>query len=105
MARPWNSATHWPNPVFSKVRTTLRKNLLDGTAERPDYAQQSDQSLANLAQAAGEHPVETWPQRSLNPRAKVSYLRFVNEDLSALPDYMGSDWVVPALEMLALMSV
>ena len=44
----------------SKFGLPCGKTFWMGTAERPDYAQQPDQSLANLAQDAGEHPVETW---------------------------------------------
>ena len=82
----------------SKFGLPCGKTFWMGTAERPDYAQQPDQSLANLAQAAGEHPVETWLRLQLESEGKgFFHLRFVNEDLSALPDYMGSDWVVPGV--------
>ena len=67
-----------------------------GTAERPDYAQQPDQSLAHLAQAQVSIG-RNLASLQLESEARFLHLRFVNEDLSALPDYMGSDWVVPGV--------
>ncbi|MEM6999920.1 MAG: amidohydrolase family protein [Pseudomonadota bacterium] len=69
-----------------------------GTAARPDYTKVGKQSLAGMAKQAGEHPVETWLRLQLESNGEgFFHMRFVNEDLEALPAYMGSDWVVPGV--------
>ncbi|XOV90667.1 MAG: amidohydrolase family protein [Pseudomonadota bacterium] len=69
-----------------------------GTAERPWYGVDAEQSLAGLAAAAGEHPVETWLRLQLESAGEgLFHVRFVNEDLERLPAYMDADWVVPGV--------
>ena len=69
-----------------------------GTAERPDYSQSGDSSLAGLAEQSGEHPVEVWLRLQMESEGLgLFHVRFVNEDLTVLPDYLGSDWVVPGV--------
>lgn len=82
----------------SKYALPSKKTYWMGTAERPDYAQSADQSLAGLASLAGEHPVETWLRLQLESDGQgLFHVRFVNEDLRVLPDFMGEDWVVPGV--------
>jgi N-acyl-D-aspartate/D-glutamate deacylase len=74
------------------------KTFWMGNEDRPNYAHQPDQSLAHIAAAAGEHPVETWLRLQLESEGKgFFHVRFVNEDLTVLPNYMGADWVVPGV--------
>lgn len=81
-----------------KFGLPCEKTFWMGNAERPNYAHQPDQSLAHLAKAAGEHPVETWLRLQLESDGQgFFHVRFVNEDLSVLPNYMGADWVVPGV--------
>jgi len=75
-----------------------KKTYWMGTAERPSYTQADDQCLAKLAEAAGEHPVETWLRLQLESDGLgLFHVRFVNEDLTVLPEYLGSDWIVPGV--------
>ncbi|HCD27643.1 MAG TPA: hypothetical protein DER02_08985 [Gammaproteobacteria bacterium] len=82
----------------AKYGLPCKKTFWMGNADRPNYAHQPDQSLAHLAEAAGEHPVETWLRLQLDSEGQgFFHVRFVNEDLSVLPNYMGADWVVPGV--------
>ena len=63
-----------------------------GTEECPNYAQSPDSSLTGLAAKAGEHPAETWLRLQLDLKGPgLFHVRFVNEDLTVLPRFLGSD--------------
>ena len=82
--------------LSSCVMHYLAKKLLIGTEERPVYTQPDDQSLIDLASSAGEHPAETWLRLQIESDGLgLFHVRFVNEDLSVLPDYLNCDWIVP----------
>ena len=69
-----------------------------GSEDRPNYTGGAEVSLARLAEDAGEHPVETWLRLMDETEGRSLFmLRFVNQDLSVLPDFMRSDWVVPGV--------
>lgn len=74
------------------------KSFWMGNKSRPNYTQDSDASLASLAAAAGEHPVETWLRfMSDSDGDGLFHIRFVNENLDVLPEFMRCDWVVPGV--------
>ena len=82
----------------SKFGLPCYKTFWMGTELRPNYAQEQDQSLAHLAASNNEHPVETWIRLQLESAGEgFFHVRFVNEDLSVLPEYMGADWIVPGV--------
>ncbi len=69
-----------------------------GTDPRPNYTGGRESSLATLAEQAGEHPAETWLRLMDESKGKGLFmLRFVNQDLEELPDFMRSDWIVPGV--------
>ncbi len=69
-----------------------------GAAPRPSYTGRAETSLQALADAAGEHPVETWLRLLRESKGEgLFHLRFVNEDLDVLPEYMRAEWVVPGV--------
>ena len=69
-----------------------------GNGEQPEYLTGEDNSLGGLARAAGEHPGETWLRLMLESEGEgLFHVRFVNQDMSVLPDYMRADWVVPGV--------
>ena len=74
------------------------KSFWMGTDERPNYTRDAEESLANLAAVAGEHPAETW-LRVLDESDGdgLFHVRFVNENLDPLPEFMRCDWVVPGV--------
>lgn len=74
------------------------KSFWMGTDDRPVYTRGDDQSLANLAAQAGEHPAETWLRFMLESNGEgLFHIRFVNEDLEVLPKFMRADWIVPGV--------
>ena len=69
-----------------------------GIEDRPNYTGGQEVSLATLASKAQEHPAETWLRMMDETDGRSLFmLRFVNQDLSVLPDFMRSDWVVPGV--------
>ncbi|MEM7019991.1 MAG: amidohydrolase family protein [Pseudomonadota bacterium] len=82
----------------SKFSIPPGKSFWMGTGERPHYASGDEAMLANLAKKAGEHPAETWLRYMLDSDGDgLFHVRFVNEDLEVLPDFMRRDWIVPGV--------
>ncbi len=76
----------------------MDKTFWMGMGERPHYTGSQDESLAAMANAAGEHPAETWLRLMLESEGKgLFHIRFVNEDLAPLPGFMRKDWIVPGV--------
>ena len=67
-----------------------------GDAARPDYT--TRQSLHDLAEAAGEHPIETWLRIAdeSNGRA-LFHTRRWNLDLDRFAEGIAKEWVMPVL--------
>jgi N-acyl-D-aspartate/D-glutamate deacylase len=54
--------------------------------------------LFTLAEAAGEHPVETWLRIAYETNGKALFhMRLFNVDLDALPDLITKEWAMPGL--------
>ena len=69
-----------------------------GDAQRPRYTHQADESLYHVAQAAGEHPVETWLRITDQTDGKALFhMRGFNTDLEALQKLITMDWAMPGL--------
>ena len=69
-----------------------------GDQPRPRYTQNMEESLFHQAQAAGEHPVETWLKISDETDGKALFhLRGFNVNLSALEDLIRTEWAMPGL--------
>ena len=82
--------------VFSA--SILKHGFYMGDAARPCYTQELSQSLFALAEAAGEHPVETWLRISDETNGKALFhIRLFNKDLDMLPELITSDWAMPGL--------
>ena len=69
-----------------------------GDGERPCYTQSLDNSLYAMAQAADEHPVETWLRITdeTNGRA-LFHMRGFNVDLDSLEELITTEWAMPGL--------
>jgi N-acyl-D-aspartate/D-glutamate deacylase len=82
--------------VFSA--SILKHGFYMGDAARPCYTHDHSQSLFALAEAAGEHPVETWLRISDETNGKALFhIRLFNKDLDMLPELITSDWAMPGL--------
>jgi len=69
-----------------------------GSDPRPCYTQDLSQNLAALAEAAGEHPVETWLRISNETDGKALFhMRGFNVNLDALAELITTDWAMPGL--------
>ncbi len=69
-----------------------------GDEDRPVYTRGPEESLASLARAAGEHPVETWLRYMLETDGEAFFhVRFFNHDLEALRGFLSEDWVLPGI--------
>ena len=69
-----------------------------GTAARPNYTRSRYESLYDLAEAAGEHPVAAWLRLSLESRGKVQFhMRAFNVNLDNLEQLITTDWALPGL--------
>jgi N-acyl-D-amino-acid deacylase len=69
-----------------------------GDQARPCYTQSMGESVYHQAQAAGEHPVETWLRITDATDGKALFhLRGFNVNLSALEDLIRTEWAMPGL--------
>ena len=69
-----------------------------GDKPRPRYTQHLEESLFHKAQAAGEHPVETWLKITDETDGKALFhLRGFNVNLSVLEDLIRTEWAMPGL--------
>ena len=69
-----------------------------GADDRPNYTKDEAENLRSLAAAAGEHPAETWLRFMLESNGEAFFhIRFFNNDLEALPAFLGEDFVLPGI--------
>lgn len=69
-----------------------------GDGEHPDWSAGPEGSLFSVAQAAGEHPVETFLRISKETRGKAIFVfRMFNGNLESLKDWMQSRHCLPGL--------
>ena len=80
------------------IETISRSYFWLGDDDRPHYTRKSDESLANLATAAGEHPVETWLRFMDESNGEAMFhARFFNQDLDRLESFLAEDWIMPGI--------
>ena len=81
-----------------QVAESTKRWFYMGDKARPRYTQQQEESLFHQAQAAGEHPVETWLRITDDTNGKALFhLRGFNVDLGALEDLIRTEWAMPGL--------
>ncbi|MCH2334451.1 MAG: amidohydrolase family protein, partial [Pseudomonadales bacterium] len=69
-----------------------------GDADQPTYTRGPDESLASIAKAASEHPVETWLRYMLESNGETLFhVRFFNHDLDKVNTFLHADWVLPGI--------
>lgn len=69
-----------------------------GNEDRPNYTKDDAESLQSLAEAAGEHPAETWLRYMLESDGEAFFhIRFFNTDLKALLPFLQEDYVLPGI--------
>ena len=69
-----------------------------GDADRPHYTRPDEESLYHLAKAAGVHPLQLWLDKMLETDGEALFhVRFFNNDLSTLPSFLATDWILPGI--------
>jgi len=69
-----------------------------GDGEAPVYDNDQSESLPALAEAAGEHPAETWLRTMDESDGEALFhVRFFNHDYAAVENFLQNDWVLPSL--------
>ena len=82
----------------TNVINGMKRWFYMGDQARPCYTQDTSQNLVALAEAAGEHPVETWLRISDETNgAALFHMRGFNVDLGALEELITTDWAMPGL--------
>lgn len=67
-----------------------------GNEDRPRYSHQLNESLFDMAQTAGEHPVETWIRLTDESEGRALFhQRGFNVDLDGVEELITRDWVIP----------
>ena len=68
-----------------------------GNEDRPRYTHALHESLYDMAQVRGEHPVETWLRLTDESDGKALFhMRGFNVDLDGVEKLIQTDWVVPS---------
>ena len=81
-----------------QVLKTTKRYYPMGEDPRPNYTQPRYESLADIADAAGEHPVETWLRLTLESKGKALFHhRGFNVNLENLELLITTDWALPGL--------
>ena len=69
-----------------------------GAERRPNFAGEPEESLASMATARGEHPVETWIRLSLETDGKALFhARTFNFKLDHVAEMISTEWAMPGL--------
>ena len=80
------------------VLKTTKRCYPMGLAARPNYTRSRYESLYDLAEAVGEHPVEAWLRLTLESGGKVQFhQRAFNVNLDNLEQLITTDWALPGL--------
>ena len=80
------------------VAEHARRWFYMGSEGRPRYTQALSESLHHLAQAAGEHPVETFLRITDETDGQALFhMRGFNVDLGALEQLITTEWAMPGL--------
>ena len=80
------------------VAAQARRWFYLGDGARPHYTRGLDESLHHLAEAAGEHPVETFLRITDETDGRALFhLRGFNVDLEALEQLIQTEWAMPGL--------
>ena len=76
----------------------MRRWFYMGDNPRPLYTHELDQSIVDMAEAAGEHPVETWLRLTDETDGKALFhMRGFNVNLDELAKLIQTEWAMPGL--------
>ena len=85
-------------PLNAHVHKTTKRLYPMGEGARPNYTRSRYESLADIAEAAGEHPIEAWLRLTLASDGKALFhQRAFNVNLENLEQMITTDWAMPGL--------
>ena len=86
------------HPDHEALMKATRRYYLLGDDDRPCYTQPRYESLHDLAEAAGEHPAETWLRVMLETDGKaLVHMRGFNVNHEHLEKMITTPWAMPGL--------
>ena len=86
------------HPHHETILKSLKRQYPMGDAERPKYTHSRFESLYDIAEAAGEHPIETWLRYMLESDGNALFhARGFNVNLEHLEKMITTDWAMPDL--------
>ena len=86
------------HPHHEELIRPLKRQYYMGDGLRPDYTQSRYESLFDLAEAAGEHPVETWLRYAIETDGKAMWhVRQFNVNHEKLQAMITTEWAMPGL--------
>ena len=86
------------HPNHHPLMKAARRQYFMGESERPVYTQARRESLGDMAEAAGEHPAETWLRIMLETDGKaLVHMRAFNVNLEQLEKMITTPWAMPGL--------
>ena len=86
------------HPRHDEMMRPLKRRYYMGNGLRPNYTQTRYESLHDIAEEAGEHPVETWLRFMLETDGKAMFhARQFNVDLENLEAMITTEWAMPGL--------
>ncbi|MCY3859969.1 MAG: amidohydrolase family protein [Gammaproteobacteria bacterium] len=86
------------HPHHDEMMRPLKRQYYMGDALRPNYTQSRYESLYDMAEEAGEHPVETWLRYMLETNGKAQFhVRQFNVNLEKLEAMITTEWAMPGL--------
>ena len=86
------------HPEHEALMKATRRYYLLGDDDRPCYTQPRYESLHDLAEAAGEHPAETWLRVMLETDGKaLVHMRGFNVNHEHLEKMITTPWAMPGL--------
>ena len=86
------------HPKHDEIMRPLKRQYFMGDGLRPIYTQSRYESLYDMAQEAGEHPIETWLRYMLESDGKAMFHgRAFNVNLEHVEKMITTDWAMPGL--------
>ena len=86
------------HPKQEEINRPLKRRYFMGYDDRPNYTQSRYESLFDMAEEAGEHPVETWLRFMVESDGKAMFHgRAFNVNLEKLEKMITTDWAMPGL--------
>ncbi len=86
------------HPHHETMVKAMKRQYYLGDNPRPNYTHSRYESLVDMAEEAGEHPIETWLRLTRETKGKALFhARGFNVNLEHLEKMITTDWAMPGL--------